>query len=118
MLKIDPSIRSDQLKYNKDYLMISASDDAQKQRLLKIDNILRVEVETSEHSSIQWKSNKQSEKEVHKIIIFGVSLELSELEICEDTKATEAKRLMKTDRENRGGCIPTETVILSYDEEP
>ena len=51
------------------------------------------------------------------MIIFGVSLELSVDEICEETGALSAKRLLKKHPEG-GNRTETENVVLTYSCEP
>src|SRR3989442_710771 len=111
LTNIDGSFKGDQIKYAKDSLKIQCNSDEQKTRLLNINMILGIEVVVSEHNALSRASKDYEEYE--KVIIFGVSTNIDESDICEETKAISAKRLLSkmipnTDR------TPSENVVLSY----
>ena len=82
---------------------------------MKINKLLGLEVSTSEHSALNRESVDQDN--YFKVIIFGVDLENTEDEICEETGAESSKRLLKKDQVGTGR-IATETVILTFLEQP
>src|SRR6267154_334748 len=115
LTNIDGSFKGDQIKYSKDNLKIHCKSQEQKNRLLNVKILLGIEVIASEHNAISRASSNLDEYE--RVIIFGVSTDIEENDICEETKAISAKRLLSKKAPNLDR-VPSETVVLSYYADP
>ena len=115
LLVIDSSLKDEQIKYAKESLKIKCRDDVQKNLLLNVTELAGIDVSTSIHNAVSRASVDLETYE--KIIIFGVSTEISESDICEETHSVAAKRLFKKDGIT-GERTPSENVILSFSSKP
>src|SRR6267154_2941896 len=93
LFKVDHSLKPEQLKYVKDSLRISCINVEQKNKILEISTLMGIEIETSSHYAL----NRQSidYKAVERVIIFGVSVDITEEQVCNETGAISSKRLQK-----------------------
>ncbi len=105
----DSSIASSQITKTKELLRISCYTENQKSNLMAIETILGVTVEVTEHFS-----SNLAETGTVWLIIFGVSEELTETEIKEETKSLEVRRLFRKDGTNK---VPTRTVTLCFNKD-
>jgi len=104
-LKVDPSLKPEQMKYVKDSLKITCNNQEQKTKILDIKSLLGIEVITSNHAAL----NRQSRdfETLEKVIIFGVSTCITDEQICSETGVIAAKRLLKKNDAN-SARVPTE----------
>jgi len=115
LLRIDNSIRDEQIKYSKDSIRINCRDESQKKKFDQLSNLMGIDVSVSEHLSLNRASLDLENYE--KVIIFGVNTEITDEEIKSETKAISVKRLFKKS-ETGTGRIETESVILTYVTDP
>jgi len=111
LLKVDTTLKPDQIKYAKDNLRINCVSAEQKEKILEIKSLMGIEMTTSSHTGLNRPS--QDFDTLERVIIFGVSVEITEEQICNETGADSSKRLQKKDSTN-GSRFLTETVILTY----
>ena len=92
LLKVDPSLKPEQIKYVKESLKITCNSQEQKQKILDIKSLLGIEIISSNHTAL----NRQSRdyETLEKVIIFGVSTGITDEQICSETGAMAAKRLL------------------------
>jgi superfamily II DNA helicase RecQ len=115
LLGIDYTITNDQIKCYKNIVKIACSTEIQKEKLLKVTKLMDYDVTATEHNALTRES--VSLNEMFRVIIFGVCEELTMEQICDETGATRAKRLLKNDPlENTRR--ETGTVILTFTDEP
>ena len=93
LLKVDSSLKPEQIKYVKDSLKITCNNAEQKSKILEIKSLLGIEIITSSHSAL----NRQSRdyETLERVIIFGVSIDITDDQVCSETGAVSAKRLQK-----------------------
>ena len=115
LLNIDNSLKDEQIKYAKESLRIACRDENQKRKLMSITFLMGIDVTVTEHKSQNRASIDLEQYE--KVIIFGVSMGLTDDEIKHESKAITVKRLLKKERPG-GDRIPTESVVLSYVTDP
>lgn len=109
--KHDTTLKTFQIQKSNYSLKINCENETQQNNIKQIKQILGVNVLVTEH----YATNKNSEANLEYVIIFGVSLEVTEEEIKEETKANYSRRLFKksgTDRE------PSSSVVLGFDSLP
>ena len=112
ILKVDNTLKPEQMKYTKDSLCIKCTNKEQKEKILEIKKLLGIEIVTSVHAALSRQSRDFDS--LDRVIIFGVSIEISDDQICQETGSVTAKRLLKKD-DVSGTRLPTETVILTFE---
>jgi len=115
LFKVDSSIKLDQLKYVKDSLRVTCLNAEQKEKIMGVTKLMGIEILTSSHSALSRQSQDFESQE--KVIIFGVSVEITDEQICSETGSVASKRLQKKDITN-GIRSSTETVILTFSSTP
>jgi len=93
LLKIDNSLKPEQMKYIKDNLRITCSDAEQKIKILQINKLMGIEITTSSHTALN--RNSVEVDALERVIIFGVSVDITVEQICQETGAVASKRLQK-----------------------
>ena len=93
LFKVDSSIKLDQLKYVKDSLRVTCLNAEQKEKIMGVTKLMGIEILTSSHSALSRQSQDFESQE--KVIIFGVSVEITDEQICSETGSVASKRLKK-----------------------
>ena len=113
LLKIDNTLKREQILYAKDTIKIVCDSTEQKVNLLKISSLMGHDIEVTEYDAHRNENQKYDDSS--RVIIFGVALEISDTDICSESGATNAKRILKKNAEDNDR-VETETVILSFQE--
>src|SRR6266516_8189696 len=96
-------------------IKIKCRDEIQKNKIMSISNLVNLEIKPTEHKALSRYSEDVETYE--KIIIFGVSTEITEGELKQIANVKTVKRLQKKGLHglNRSD---TESVILGFIEDP
>jgi hypothetical protein len=116
LMDMDNTLKPEQISYGRNVLKIKTRDEIQRQRFMNITKILGEEVICTDFTPYGY--NNANIQRLHKIIIFGVHLDISNDEIQSETGATTVKRLEKNPTDSNSTRIPTTTVILAYEDSP
>ena len=111
LLNVDRSINQNQIRMHTDYITIKSLNSSQETKIKNIASLGGVDVRVSEGEKPIPREN------LNKVIIFGVSLDLTEDEITSETSALSTYRMTKFDH-SLNSKTPTNNVVLTFNHEP